>query len=269
MNHTATVKLWGTVIGYLHLEEGKKTAAFEYDRAFVRMGIQIAPIMMPLSNRVYVFPELAATSFKGVPGLIADSLPDKFGNAVIDQWLATQGRTPDAFNVIERLCYTGKRGMGALEYEPAMHAHIESEDQISIAKLVEFSSAILQEKETQLLAAEDDVNYHQLLRLGTSAGGARAKAVISFNSETGDIRSGQIDLDEGYEHWLMKFDGVSKNGDHNLEDVPEYTLIEYAYYKMALSAGIHMSECRLYEEGGRKHFMTKRFDRVAGKKLHM
>lgn len=269
MNHTATVKLWGTVIGYLHLEEGKKTAAFEYDRAFVRMGIQIAPIMMPLSNRVYVFPELAATSFKGVPGLIADSLPDKFGNAVIDQWLATQGRTPDAFNVIERLCYTGKRGMGALEYEPAMHAHIESEDQISIAKLVEFSSAILLEKETQLLAAEDDVNYHQLLRLGTSAGGARAKAVISFNSETGDIRSGQIDLDESYEHWLMKFDGVSKNGDHNLEDVPEYTLIEYAYYKMALSAGIHMSECRLYEEGGRKHFMTKRFDRVAGKKRHM
>lgn len=269
MIHTATVKLWGTVIGYLHLEEGKKFASFEYDRAFVRMGIEVSPIMMPLSNRVYVFPDLASTSFKGVPGLISDSLPDKFGHAVIDQWLASQGRTPESFNVIERLCYTGKRGMGALEYEPAIDAHIEGDDQISISKLVDFASAILEEKENLLLTAEDEKDYHQLLKLGTSAGGARAKAVIAYNSKTGEIRSGQIDLDEGYEHWLMKFDGVSKNGDHNLEDIPEYTLIEYAYYQMALSAGIHMSECQLYEEGGRQHFMTKRFDRVEGKKQHM
>lgn len=269
MSHTATVTLWGTTVGYLHLEEGAKYVSFEYDKDFVRMGIEISPLMMPLSNRVYEFPELAIPAFKGVPGLLADSLPDKFGNAVIDQWLASQGRTAGSFNVVERLCYTGKRGMGALEYSPAMSLHGDNNDKINIARLADFASAVLEEKKNFHLSARDEKYYNQLLKLGTSAGGARAKAVITYNEETGDIRSGQVDLGKGYDFWLMKFDGVAKNGDHNLEDAPEYTMIEYAYYLMALKAGIVMSECKLLEEGSRKHFMTKRFDRVNGKKLHM
>ena len=269
MNNTATVLLWGTTVGYFHLDEGKKYVSFEYDKNFLNMGIEVSPIKMPLSNRVYEFPELVSPAFKGVPGLIADSLPDKFGNAVIDQWLASEGRTPESFNVIERLCYTGKRGMGALEYVPAINALGNQDDKISIARLVDFASAVLAEKENILLSSQNEVEFKQLLKLGTSAGGARAKAVIAYNIKTGDIRSGQVDLDDGYDYWLIKFDGVTKNGDHNLEDVVEYTLIEYAYYKMALEAGIVMSECKLLEEGSRKHFMTKRFDRVDGKKLHM
>lgn len=269
MNNTATVTLWGTTVGYFHLEEGKKYVSFEYDKDFVHMGIEVSPLMMPLSNRVYEFPELVIPAFRGVPGLLADSLPDRFGNAVIDQWLASEGRTAESFNVIERLCYTGKRGMGALEYMPAMSPHGDNNDKISIARLVYFASAVLEERKNIQLSARDDMNYNQLLRLGTSAGGARAKAIIAYNEKTGDIRSGQIDADKGYDFWLIKFDGVTKNGDHNLDDIPEYTMIEYAYYKMALKAGIVMNECKLLEEGNRKHFMTKRFDRVNGKKLHM
>ncbi|KAF0092045.1 MAG: hypothetical protein FD141_229 [Fusobacteria bacterium] len=269
MNNTATVTLWGTTVGYFHLDEVKKYVSFEYDKDFLRMGIEISPLMMPLSNRVYEFPELVTPAFKGVPGLIADSLPDKFGNAVIDQWLATEGRTPESFNVVERLCYTGKRGMGALEYIPAINSNEDNNDKINIERLVDFASTVLEEKENIHISAETEVDFKQLLKLGTSAGGARAKAVIAYNIQTDDIRSGQVDLGSGYDYWLIKFDGVMKNGDHNLEDIPEYTLIEYAYYKMALKAGIVMSECKLLEEGRRKHFMTKRFDRVKGEKLHM
>jgi len=269
MNNTATVILWGTTAGYFHLEEGAKYVSFEYDRDFIRMGIEISPIMMPLSNRVYEFPELATPAFRGVPGLLADSLPDKFGNAVIDQWLASKGRKPESFNVVERLCYTGKRGMGALEYIPAMRLPGDSKDKIDLAGLVAFASSVFEDRENIHLSAREDMTYNQLLKLGTSAGGARAKAVIAYNEKTGDMRSGQIDLYKGNDYWLIKFDGIVKNGDHNLADIPEYTLIEYAYFKMALKAGIVMSECKLLEEGGRKHFMTKRFDRMNGKKLHM
>lgn len=269
MTKTATVKLWGTPVGVFHLEDSKGYVSFEYTKDFLSSGIQLAPIMMPLSNRVYAFPDLAKSSFKGVPGLMADSLPDKFGNAVIDQWLAKMGRLPDSFNVVERLCYIGKRGMGALEYEPDHNAQSDMDEQISMKRMSEFASAILEEKTDMLLASENDVNYKQLLRLGTSAGGARAKAIIAHNVETGEIRSGQVDLGKGFDYWLVKFDGVSKNGDHNLVDVPEYTLIEYAYYKMALQAGLIMNECKLLSEGGRHHFMTKRFDRVNGDKVHM
>jgi len=269
MNNTATVILWGTTVGYFHLEDGAKYVSFEYDKDFVRRGIEISPLMMPLSNRVYEFPELAIPAFKGVPGLLADSLPDRFGNAVIDQWLASEGRTPESLSVVERLCYTGKRGMGALEYKPVMRLHGGNNDTVDIAALVAFASSVLDARENIHLSAHDDMTYNQLLKLGTSAGGARAKAIIAYNEETGDIRSGQVDLDKGYDYWLIKFDGVSRNGDHNLHDTPEYTLIEYAYYQMALRAGIVMSECKLLQEGGRKHFMTKRFDRANGKKLHM
>ncbi len=269
MNDTATVMLWGTTVGYFHLEEGKRYVSFEYDKDFVRMGVEIAPLMMPLSNRIYEFPELAIPAFRGVPGLLADSLPDRFGNAVIDQWLASNGRTPESFQVVERLCYTGKRGMGALEYVPSTSPHSDSKELVSIAGMVEFASSVLADRESIHLSAKNDMTYNQLLKLGTSAGGARAKAVIAFNEKTGEIRSGQIDPLDGFDFWLIKFDGVTKNGDHDLEDVPEYTMIEFAYYEMAKKAGITMSECRLLPEGGRKHFMTKRFDRVNGKKIHM
>jgi serine/threonine-protein kinase HipA len=269
MTTTATVKLWGTPVGVFHLNENKGCVSFEYEKDFLSHGINVSPIMMPLSNRVYEFPELAKSSFKGLPGLMADSLPDNFGNAVINQWLASEGRSPSSFNVVERLCYTGKRGMGALEYEPAINKSTDINEQISLQRMSAFASAILEEKMDVVLSAESDVAYAQLLQLGTSAGGARAKAVIAYNEKSGEIRSGQVDLDKNFDYWLVKFDGVSKNGDHNLQDVPEYTRIEYAYYEMALKAGLTMNECRLFSEGERNHFMTKRFDRVNGDKLHM
>jgi serine/threonine-protein kinase HipA len=269
MIDTATVKLWGTSIGIFHLDNSKNYVSFEYTKDFLSSGIEVSPIMMPLSNRVYEFPDLAKSSFHGVPGLLADSLPDKFGNAVIDQWLTSTGRLLNSFNVVERLCYTGKRGMGALEYEPDNNEHNDLDAQINITRMADFASAILEEKNGISLQSEDDVNYKQLIRLGTSAGGARAKAVIAYNKKTGEIRSGQVDLGKDFDYWLVKFDGVSKNGDHRLEDIPEYTLIEYAYYKMALQAGLIMNECKLLSEGGRNHFFTKRFDRVNGDKLHM
>jgi len=265
----AKVKLWGTLIGIFYLDEEKGYVSFEYDKGFRNSGIEVSPIMMPLSDRLYEFPSLVKSSFNGVPGLMADSLPDKFGNAVIDQWLASNGRTSDSFNVIERLCYTGKRGMGALEYEPESSERKEIDAQINITKMSDFASAILEKKKSLLITSENDINYQQLLKLGTSAGGARAKAIIAYNKKTGEFRSGQVDLESDFEYWLVKFDGVSKNGDHNLEDEPEYTLIEYAYYLMAKNAGIEMSECTILSDNHRNHFMTKRFDRVDGDKVHM
>lgn len=269
MTTTAMVKLWGTPVGVFHLNENKGYVSFEYEKEFLGSGINVAPIMMPLSNRVYEFPELAKSSFKGVPGLMADSLPDKFGNAVINQWLASEGRAPESFNVVERLCYTGKRGMGALEYEPAMKKAADMDEQVSLERMSDFASAILEDKMNLVLSPETEATYTQLLQLGTSAGGARAKAVIAYNEKSGEIRSGQVDLGKDFDYWLVKFDGVSKNGDHNLQDIPEYTLIEYAYYKMARQAGVLMNECRIFSEGGRNHFLTKRFDRVNGDKVHM
>ena len=271
MNNVAEVYLWGTRIGILSLKESRSYASFEYDRDFVKnvagAGIELSPIMMPVSERVYEFPELA-NSFHGVPGMIADSLPDKFGNAVISRWLAGQGMTDADFNVIDRLCYTGKRGMGALEYVPATGSDADQDEVLNVSEMVRFASDILSGRETMRLEASSGLTYAGLLKLGTSAGGARAKTLIAWNEKTGEVRSEQIDAGDGFEYWLMKFDGVSKNGDHDLIDAPEYTLIEYAYYKMALACGIVMEECRLFSENGRNHFMTKRFDRKNGQKLH-
>jgi serine/threonine-protein kinase HipA len=193
---------------------------------------------------------------------MADSLPDNFGNALINHWLSSEGRSPNSFNVVERLCYTGKRGMGALEYEPAIKKDSDIDEQISLEIMSDFASAILQDKTKIIFPAESDLTYSQLLQLGTSAGGARAKAVIAYNEKSGEIRSGQVDLSENFDYWLVKFDGVSKNGDHNLQDVIEYTLIEFAYYKMALQAGLTMNECKILSEGEGNHFLTKRFDRL-------
>lgn len=269
MINTAEVFLWGTRIGIVHLENGRKYASFEYDRDFLRSGIEVSPIKMPLSNRVYEFPALAGDAFHGLPGMLADSLPDKFGNAVIERWLISQGKNRSDFNVIDRLCYTGERGMGALEYLPATGIESEIDDSINVAEMVKFASDILSNKEEIQFRDNSNLTYEQLLQLGTSAGGARAKAVIAWNEKTNDIRSGQVQLDKDYDYWLMKFDGVNKNGDHGLRDSIEYTLIEYVYYQMAIRAGIKMNECRIYSENGRNHFMAKRFDRVNGMKMHM
>jgi serine/threonine-protein kinase HipA len=273
MSSVAEVRLWGRTIGAVSLGDDDEVAAFEYDPAFARSGIEISPITMPLSNSVHTFPELSRKTFHGLPGLLADSLPDKFGNALIDAWLATRGRQPDSFNAIERLCYTGERGMGALEFAPAIGPKARRAGRIQIDKLVELASEVLTHR-NDLRVSFADASREQaltdILRVGTSAGGARAKAVIAWNPSTKEVRSGQIPAGEGFEYWLLKFDGVKGNRDKELEDPQGYGVVEYAYYKMAKDCGIDISECRLFEENGRRHFMTRRFDRPAGgEKRHM
>ena len=273
MSTTAAVKLWGKTIGAISLQDGEDVASFEYDAAFSASGIQVAPIVMPLSRRIYRFPALSRATFHGLPGMLADSLPDKFGNVLIDAWLASQGRQGDSFNAVERLCYTGERGMGALEYAPAKGPLARQSARIEVGKLVEFASEVLTHRNNlnaMFSAQGSESALRDILRVGTSAGGARAKAVIAWNPQTNEVRSGQIAAGKGFEYWLLKFDGVSGNKDKELEDPKGYGLIEYAYYLMALDCGIQMSECRLFKENGRSHFMTRRFDRLAGgEKLHM
>jgi serine/threonine-protein kinase HipA len=273
MSTIAEVRLWGRTIGAVVLADGRDVAAFEYDAAFARSGIEIAPLTMPLSRRVHTFPELSRTTFYGLPGLLADSLPDKFGNALINAWLATQGRQPDSFNAVERLCYTGQRGMGALEFVPAIGPRARQANRIQIDRLVELASDVLTHRNDLRVSFADETREQALtdiLRVGTSAGGARAKAVIAWNPASNEVRSGQLPAGEGFEYWLLKFDGVSGNRDKELEDPQGYGVIEYAYSGMARDCGIDISECRLFEENGRRHFMTRRFDRLAGgDKLHM
>lgn len=269
MINTAEVILWGTRIGILHINKDKPYVSFEYDRDFIKSGIEVSPIKMPLSERVYEFPELSDSSFHGAPGLVSDSLPDKFGNKIIERWLYEQGRSLNDFNVIDRLCYTGKRGMGALEYIPASGPESHMTDELNIRKMVDFASNVLTDRVNRKISADEEVGYSQLVQLGTSAGGARAKALIAWNEETNEMKSGQVDAGDGFGYWLMKFDGVTSNGDHDLEDSVEYTLIEYAYYLMAIGAGIRMQECRIYEDDGLHHFMTRRFDRKGKQKSHV
>ena len=269
MNDTAEVYLWGTRIGIIHQDISKAYASFEYDENFVNSGIQVSPLRMPLGKNIYEFPALVGEPFYGMPGLVADSLPDRFGNAVIEQWLTSLGKSMSDFTAIDRLCYTGKRGMGALEYIPASADIKDVDENINVREMVKFASDVLSNRENISLKASDSLTYLQFVQVGSSAGGARAKALIAWNEATNEVRSGQMQLGPGYDYWLMKFDNVSKNGDHGLEDKPEYTLIEYAYYLMALSCGITMNECRIYNSEGDHHFMTKRFDRENGRKLHM
>ena len=269
----AEVALWGRTIGAVTMEVGDRVAAFQYDPAFARSGIELSPIVMPLRDRVYTFPALPYPTFHGLPGLLADSLPDKFGNALIDAWLATQGRTPESFNAVERLCYTGTRGMGALEFAPALGPKSRTATTVRIDALVQLASEVLthrNELQTSFKGAARQKALNEILMVGTSAGGARAKAVIAWNPHTNEVRSGQVAAGDGFEYWLLKFDGVSGNKDKELEDPKGYGAIEYAYHLMTAAAGITMSECRLLDETGRRHFMTRRFDRLpSGAKLHM
>lgn len=269
----AAVELWGTRIGAVALNDPIGFASFEYDPSFLASGIQLAPLMMPLAERVYSFPDLPLRTFRGLPGLLADSLPDRFGNNLINAWLARQGRTPESFDAVERLCYTGQRGMGALEFMPAQGPSAEASGSIQIADLVTLASEILSQKKglaTSFQEPERERALQTILRVGTSAGGARAKALIACNPSTGEVRTGQLEAPPGFNHWLLKFDGVSGNKDKELEDPQGYGLIELAYSRMARAAGITMTDCSLLKENGRCHFMTRRFDRDdAGDKLHM
>lgn len=262
------VYLWGTRIGVIYQDNHLSPGRFEYDKKFLNSGIELSPFMMPLSGRLYSFPELVRLeAFHGLPGLFADSLPDKFGNAVIEQWLISHGRSISSFSAIERLCYTGKRGMGALEYVPATETAASDED-IDVTDMVELATEVLADREQSVLD-QNKAAVAQLIEIGSSAGGARAKAVISWNPKTGIIKSGQVKAGEGFEQWIIKFDGVSKNGDHGLVDKKQYSLIEYAYYLMALDSGIDMMECRIFSKDGFDHFMTRRFDRKDGMKIHV
>ena len=269
----AKVLLWDSEIGAVSWVEDRSVAVFQYDPSFISSGIQLSPLMMPLRDLPYEFPALSKETFKGLPGLLADSLPDKFGNAVIDTWLASQGRTAANFNSVERLCYIGSRGMGGLEFKPALRISHSKSDEIEVSKLVELSNKILDQRAglEGVFSGTDDRNaIEEILRVGTSAGGARAKAILAWNPKTNEFRSGQVKIPSGFEYWIMKFDGVSNNRDKELSDPQGYGKIEYAYYQLAVKAGIEMTECRLHHEGGRSHFMTKRFDRIAdGSKIHM
>lgn len=270
---TATVRLWGTDIGYVSMNPDERYARFEYDPAFAHMGIEPAPLVMPVeAGRIYQFRELAPRAFHGLPGLLADSLPDKYGNRLIDIWLAGTGRSPESFNAVDRLCYAGRRGMGALEFEPAASPRERADRSLEIAQLVDLAALAFAEKEalhTRLGEGGEtgDEGLEDILSVGTSAGGARAKAVIAYRPETGEVRSGQLELPAGYEHWLIKFDGVALSGDWGVADPAGYGLLEYSYYEIARRCGIEMMESRLLRENGRSHFMTRRFDRgPAGEK---
>ena len=273
MTTLAEVRLWGRRIGAVSLLDGESIAGFQYDPDFLSSGIQVAPLMMPLGPQVFRFPALNLQSFHGLPGLLADALPDRYGNALIDAWLAGQGRTPDSFNAVERLCYTGARGMGALEFLPALGPRPRTASPVQIDALVALASDVLGRRhDLQASFSRPDRAraLRDILRVGTSAGGARAKAVIAWNPDTSEVRSGQVDAGPGFEHWLLKFDGVEGNRDRELADPKGYSAVEFAYSRMARAAGIQTPPTRLMEEGGRRHFMTRRFDRLpGGEKLHM
>ncbi|MEL6869563.1 MAG: HipA domain-containing protein [Pseudomonadota bacterium] len=273
MTDTAEVRLWGRTIGAVTWVTARNIGVFQYTPEFARSGIQVAPLMMPLRETPYEFPTLDSDAFKGLPGMLADCLPDTFGNTLINAWLATQGRSYDSFTPVERLCYTGTRGIGALEFQPAHSEAPDSNRVVAIDALVALSNRVLDERVEltgKLSGSDDQAAIEDILRVSTSAGGARAKAVLAWNERTGEFRSGQAPADSGFTHWLMKFDGIHGNRDKELADPLGYGRIEYAYALMAAAAGITMERCRLHEEGGRAHFMTRRFDRSDnGGKRHM
>ncbi|MFT5592773.1 MAG: serine/threonine-protein kinase HipA [Oceanicoccus sp.] len=267
----AEVLLWGTTIAVVRWDEQVGVADFQYTPEFQNFGIEVAPVVMPVRAAPYRFASLNRDTFKGLPGMLADVLPDKFGNALIDQWLIKQGRSPSDFNPIERLCYTADRAIGALEFKPTQRYFDHDEgSQIELDKMVRLASLVLQKKQFEIDSHDlDGEALEQILQIGTSAGGARAKAIINWNEAENIILPGHVKPQTGFDGWLIKFDGVSENRDKELADPLGYGRIEYAYYLLAQKVGIEMMESRLLEEGSRAHFMTKRFDRVDGDKLHM
>jgi len=272
---TASVTLWGEAVGAVAWLADRGYAAFEYEPAFLKKRLDISPLRMSLEaaikgDGIFSFPALVNDTFLGLPGLLADALPDKFGNSIIDAWLARNGRDSSSFSPVERLCYISKRGMGALEFSPPVNQRLNNAVPVDVAELVELAQDVMLHRWALDTGFSDDDKDNtgaimDILRVGTSAGGARPKAVIAMNDK-GSVVSGQAEVPAGYDYWLLKFDGVS---DLELGAPRGYGRIEYAYHLMARAAGIEMMECRLLEEHGRAHFMTKRFDRVAGNKIHM
>jgi serine/threonine-protein kinase HipA len=268
----ARVNIWEHFVGAVMWDEVTEVSNFEFDVSFVKTTLDLSPIRMPLEelqkgNRIFSFPGLSKQSYHGLPGLLADSLPDKFGNELIDAWLARQGRTPESMNPVERLCYIGKRGMGALEFEPSTTGPGDTSTTVEIDELVKLAKQAIDGKKNLATGMNQKDGLMDIIRVGTSAGGARAKAVIAYNDKTKEVRSGQLNVPRGFAHWLIKLDGVTND---KLGDPKGYGRIEYAYYKMALACGIEMMESKLMEEHGRTHFMARRFDRPHGnEKLHM
>ena len=271
MIQTAFVHLWNKRVGAVAWNEEDGTASFEYDPDFAATGWDLSPIAMPLSDlRMHRFPEHRNTNtFKGLPGLLADVLPDKYGNALINQWLVRNQRPANSINPVETLCFIGERAMGALEFEPTVPRSKGRSIKLEMNELIDITSKILSGRKAFLAQLQPDQEkaLQAILQIGTSAGGARAKALIAFNKKTQEIRSGQANAPRGFDHYLIKFDGIE---DEQFGTSQGYGRVEMAYYKMALDAGIEMMESELLEEHGRAHFMTKRFDRVDGKdKVHM
>lgn len=268
MVDSAEVKIWGELVGAVRWDSAKRLGSFQYDSAFLSKGWDISPIKMPIrnGNRIYSFPELRPTrgeyidTFKGLPGLLSDALPDKYGNQLINVWLAQLGRPANSMNPVEQLCFIGNRGMGALEFELALFKAGKQADTLEIKSLVEIAQRMLAQREGfgTNLKEEDHKAVSEILKIGTSAGGARAKAVIAYNSQTGEVKSGQAKAPKGFEHWLIKLDGVH---DAQVGESKGFGRVEYAYHLMAKDCSIDMMECHLLEEDGRAHFMTKRFDR--------
>ena len=264
------VKLWGTTVGALYQKEGDEFASFEYAPDFVRSGIEPAPVAMPVrSGAIYRFPDLSPATFHRLPGLFADSVPDKFGNKIIDQWLVQNGRAPKSFTALERLFYTGSRGMGALEFYPVAGPDPVKSEPLEIERLRTLAANILdQRKKVKVRLREKDA-FEQIVRVGTSAGGARAKVLIAYDDSTGTVLSGQVRAPEGFGYWLLKFDDIENNRDKENADPAGFGALEYTYSQIAKEAGIQMTECRLLEDGDHRHFMTRRFDRTEnGGKLH-
>ena len=268
MIDAARVKMFGMPIGTLRLDNRYDVVSFQYDDLFANQGIEPAPLMMPVRKGVvYSFGNLERITYQGLPGMIADSLPDTYGRALFEKWLSLNGRTGG--NVIESLCYLGSRCMGALEFEPALLADSKPDMSFEIDSLVDVASEALAEKESFSTNLSNDRKsaIAEILRLGTSAGGQRAKAVIAYNKTTGEVRSGQIPAPDGFDYYLIKLDGVSATA--GFKETGNYGRLEYSFYKLAQKCGIDMTECSILEENGRAHFMTKRFDRSGGQKLHM
>jgi serine/threonine-protein kinase HipA len=270
---TAFINIWNKRVGAIAWDMDTELASFEFETSFLTNKWDLSPLKMPIAGaerRVFSFPELrGTTTFKGLPGLLADVLPDKYGNSLINAWLSRNGRPTDSMNPVELLCFIGKRGMGALEFEPIVPKTNNGATKIELDSLINIAQEILSGRQdfNTNLSGDEAKALSDILKIGSSAGGARAKAVIAFNPDTKEICSGQADAPKGFTHWLLKFDGVT---DQQLGTSSGYGRVEMAYHLMAKEAGIEMTECRLLEENGRAHFMTKRFDREHGKdKLHI
>lgn len=271
MINFANIYLWDLHMAALS-EDASGRITMQYTPEFVRSGYNPSPLFVtPEAGKIYDFSHLPRETYKGLPGFVADCLPDKFGTAIINHWLEKSGRPRDSYTTIERLLYQGSRAMGALRFEPQERKDLNKQVAIDLDGLVAATAEVLENRmnfDTNLQT--DDEALLTILRVGTSAGGARPKAVVAYNKQTGDLRSGQVDAPDGYEHWLLKLDGVDENHPGSYSETKSYGCLEYAYYRMVLDCGIQMMESRLIEDGARHHFMTKRFDRIGGShRVHM